>query len=61
MDESGSVIDVKQKLKIILFSKKKETFAKPNKNREYIIMIKIIRIIRRDIPLFLITKENHIL
>ena len=34
MDESGSVIDIKQKSKVILFSEKKETFPKQNRNRK---------------------------
>ncbi len=61
MNESESAIGVKQKSKIILPNKKKETFAKQNKNREWVTMIKIIRVISGDIPPFLITKEKHIL
>ena len=61
MDESGSAIDIKQKLKVILFSEEKKTFAKQNRNREWVIIIKIIRIISEDIPPFLITKEKYIL
>ncbi len=34
MDELGSVIGVKQKSKVILFSEEKETFVKQNKNCE---------------------------
>ena len=61
MDESGSAIDIKQKLKVILSSEKKEAFAKQNRNREQVIIIKIIRVINKDIPPFLIIKEKYIL
>jgi len=61
MDESGSAIDIKQKLKVILFSEEKKTFAKQNRNREWVIIIKIIRVISGDIPPFLITKGKYIL
>jgi hypothetical protein len=34
MDESGAIINLKQKSKIILSNKKKKAFAKQNTNRE---------------------------
>ena len=34
IDESESAINIKQKLKVILFSKKKKAFAKQDRNRE---------------------------
>ena len=61
MNESESAIDIKQKSKVILSSEKRETFVKQDKNREQATMIKIIRVISGDIPLFLITKGKYIL
>ena len=60
MDESESAIDIKQKSKVILSNKEKETFAKQDKNREWATIIKIIHIIGGDIPPFLIYKGKYI-
>jgi len=61
MDESESAIDIKQKSKVILPSEKKEAFVKQDRNREWVIIIIIIRAIDEDVPPFLIIKGKYIL